>query len=110
MPYKMITKMEAEAIIRRWQQGQTKNQIAVSMGYDRKTVRKYIGNPCRSAEFAKIAPGVCAKGIPWDLWHRVIIEFLEVPLNDLYVLYFDISAFNATKQCICSIPPLMKSI
>jgi biotin operon repressor len=34
--------MEAGEIIRRWQQGQTKSQIAVSLGYDRKTVRKYI--------------------------------------------------------------------
>ena len=34
--------MEAGEIIRRWQQGQTKSQISVSLGYDRKTVRKYI--------------------------------------------------------------------
>lgn len=42
MAYKRITLMDIGDIIRRWHDGQSVSSIAMVLGYDRKTVRKYI--------------------------------------------------------------------
>jgi hypothetical protein len=42
IPYKRITRMDIWEIVRRWHQKQSKSQIANSLGYDQKTIRKYI--------------------------------------------------------------------
>ncbi|MFC1724551.1 IS21 family transposase [candidate division KSB1 bacterium] len=42
MAYKRITIMDVSEIIRRWEDGQTITQISNMLGYDRKTVRKYL--------------------------------------------------------------------
>ena len=42
MAYKRITLMDIGDIIRRWHDGQSVSHISAVLGYDRKTVRKYI--------------------------------------------------------------------
>jgi len=42
MAYKGITLMDIGDIIRRWHDGQSVSSISANLGYDRKTVRKYI--------------------------------------------------------------------
>ena len=42
MSFKWIGDMDIYEIIRRWHDGQTISHIAQTLGYDRKTVRKYI--------------------------------------------------------------------
>jgi hypothetical protein len=42
MSFKWIGEMDIYEIIRRWHNGQTISHIAQTLGYDRKTVRKYI--------------------------------------------------------------------
>ena len=42
MSYKRINKMELREIVRRWQNKQSISEISRTMGYDRKTVRKYL--------------------------------------------------------------------
>ncbi|MFQ6113717.1 MAG: helix-turn-helix domain-containing protein [bacterium] len=42
MAFKTITVMDIYEIIRRWHNKQPRSHIAKALGYDRKTVRKYI--------------------------------------------------------------------
>ena len=42
MAFKRITPMDIFELIRRWHSKQTISQISHALGYDRKTVRKYI--------------------------------------------------------------------
>jgi transposase len=42
MGYKRVTIVDAWEIIRRWHSGQSRSEIAKVLGYDRKTVKKYI--------------------------------------------------------------------
>lgn len=61
MGYKKLITMDVTEILRRKQQGQNISEISKALGYDRKTIRKYLNYHCRpSVENQDVMPGLDA--------------------------------------------------